>query len=189
MVGEVKLSNGQKLAMADWRANRLVDLLAKKAAAARELPPNAVKLLDSGTVAVIAAAKLLGRVTHAANNLRVSVLGEDGNVSTQIMRDATPAPKGHKRKQGSEEAKPSPAPAKARAKVAPPVKPWSEQVEKRPRVQTADSLHDARVSAYQEACLKHRVNEIGSSLASSSRTDTAASRIEAIRRRIGERNS
>ena len=60
--------NGQRLSTVDWRANRLVDALAKLDAALRELPAACVKLLDSAECAVKHSAKLLARVTHAANN-------------------------------------------------------------------------------------------------------------------------
>ena len=98
MVGELKLSNGQRLTMIDWRANRLVDYLARQGAAERQLPDGAVKLLDSANAAVKASAKLLGKVTHAANNHQVTVVDDEGNSTVQTVRDAMPAPKEHRRK-------------------------------------------------------------------------------------------
>eukprot|EP00973_Karenia_brevis_P076734 10658973-Karenia_brevis.AAC.1 len=60
MVGERKLSNGVKLTVVDWRANRLVDALAKMAAKPYAAPPATVKALESGAAAVRNAVALLG---------------------------------------------------------------------------------------------------------------------------------
>jgi len=67
-VGEVKLSNGLRLTMLHWRANRLVDALAKLSASQAQHLPEAVRLISSSEAAVRHAAKLLGRTTHAANH-------------------------------------------------------------------------------------------------------------------------
>ena len=46
-VGEVKMSNGQRLTTVDWRANRLVDALAKTSALEAQYFPSAIKYLKS----------------------------------------------------------------------------------------------------------------------------------------------
>ena len=61
-VGETKLSNGAGL-LVDWRANRLVDALAKLAAAQHQPPPAVVRILGWAQTALQHSAKLLGRVT------------------------------------------------------------------------------------------------------------------------------
>ena len=51
-VGEAKLFNGTRLSHLDWRANGLVDALAKAVAAIKQPPDAVVKLLDSAKVDV-----------------------------------------------------------------------------------------------------------------------------------------
>eukprot|EP00973_Karenia_brevis_P034718 4790364-Karenia_brevis.AAC.1 len=87
-IGVRTLSNGKELSAVDWRANRLVDSLAKKAAGANRAPSAALNLLDSATHAVKHAATLLGLVTHAANNHKEQVVAPDGKITTIIRRDA-----------------------------------------------------------------------------------------------------
>ena len=92
-VGEVLLSNGTRLSHVDWRANRLVDQLAKVAAKALCAPIETVKLLDGCDAACAHAAALLGIVTHAANNHKTVTYDEEGKVRTTIQRDSTDKPK------------------------------------------------------------------------------------------------
>ena len=91
-IGVTSKSNRKELTALDWRANRLVDALAKQAAAQRQAPESLTRLLKSAKVAVKHAAALLGEVTHAANNHKVVVNRPDGRVVTQVLRDATPKP-------------------------------------------------------------------------------------------------
>ena len=67
-VGEAKLSNGSRLTHIDWRANRLADALAKRAASDGAPPTAVLRLLKSAQAAVEFSAKLLGRITFAANH-------------------------------------------------------------------------------------------------------------------------
>ena len=182
MVGESKLSNGQRLSTVDWRANRLVDALAKLDAALRELPAACVKLLDSAECAVKHSAKLLARVTHAANNHRISECDENGVTCTRTIRDATPAPKGHKRKAVT--MLPQRAATKqprGELKVKAWVEPATAAVSKTQPV----TLHNARVKRREEACTMRRVDEIGAGLSSSS--VPASTRLEALERRVRAR--
>jgi hypothetical protein len=182
MVGEAKLSNNQRLTLVDWRANRLVDFLAKLAAAERQLSSGTVKLMDSATVAVRDAACLLGRVTHAANNHRVTVTDGNGNSVVQYVRDATPAPKGH-RSGKKRAASPEPVPSVPKKLVHASVKPWSE-----PRAPNPARVHRASVRAFSEACVVRRVNEIGASSTASGNTVPAATRMEGLWRRVRGRS-
>ena len=90
-VAEVKLSNGQRLSCIDWRANRSVDALAKGAAFRGPAPAARVQVLGAAEKAVRHAAMLLGRVTHAANNVRTVSMGPDGKPIVHIRRDASQA--------------------------------------------------------------------------------------------------
>ena len=87
-IGNRILSNGEKLSTVDWRANRLVDALAKQAAAQRQAPSAITRLLVSARVFVNHAACLLGCVTHAANNCRLEVVLPDGSREQKTCRHA-----------------------------------------------------------------------------------------------------
>jgi len=87
-VGVKVLSDGRKLSWIDWKANRLVDALAKQAAAQRQAPAAILRILKSAQPAVRHSAALLGRVTHAANHCQIEVVLADGRRVPQICRDA-----------------------------------------------------------------------------------------------------
>ena len=72
-----------------WRANRLVDGLAKIAAGRHRLPDWAFKMLGAAAQLVKHAAAQLGVVTHRANNHKVAHLIEGGAMVTKICRDST----------------------------------------------------------------------------------------------------
>jgi len=182
MIGERKLSNGQRLSTIDWRANRLADALAKLAAKERQLPKASLRLIVSGTAAVKHAAMLLGRVTHAANNHLVTSIGRDGELHTKVTRDASQAPRCYKRKT---DVKLQPAPPASFQKV---IKAWSEPSRQvLPTASNPNRLHNGRVRAHMEACTMRRVDEIGSSVACSGRLGVAGDRVEQVRRRVRER--
>eukprot|EP00973_Karenia_brevis_P009457 1276582-Karenia_brevis.AAC.1 len=92
-VGEVKGSNGRRLSPVDWRANRLVDKLAKIAAGARQHSQHVLKLFASADAATAHAACLLGVVTHKANNHEVTSTDGYGNTHTKKVRDSSDKPK------------------------------------------------------------------------------------------------
>ena len=87
-IGEAKLSNDNRLSCSDWRANRLVDMLAKAAAAAHLSCGR-----DVAEAAFAHAACCLGVVTHAANTHQVVALGEGGAEITSIQRDSIDKPR------------------------------------------------------------------------------------------------
>ena len=93
MVGEVKLGNGQRLSHIDWRANRLVDKLAKLAAWAAADNTSCFEVLKGGEAAAAHAAIVLGIVTHAANNHRTADRQPDGSVKHTVLRDSVDKPK------------------------------------------------------------------------------------------------
>ena len=87
-IDKAVLSNGKKLSVVDWSANRLVDALAKQAAAQRRAPVAITRLMASARVAVKHSARLLGRVTHAANQCKHEVVMPDGSKAQRTRRDA-----------------------------------------------------------------------------------------------------
>ena len=92
-VGEAKLSSGQRLSNVDWRANRLVDKLAKMAAGSHCEPEHLVELVAGLDAATVHAAALLGTVTHCANNHRITEMGDGGALTTCVVRDSVDEPR------------------------------------------------------------------------------------------------
>ena len=97
-IGVKVRSDGRLLTVVDWRANRLVDALAKLAAAFGQAPKAITRLLESGRIAVRHGAALLGVVTHAANNHKLQVERPDGTWGTSSIRDAQ-QPANHRKRQ------------------------------------------------------------------------------------------
>ena len=89
-IGERRLSNGIRLSAVDWRANRLVDVLTKQAAATRQAPASVLQMLKSAKAAVRHSAAQLGEVIYSANNHRVVVTMPDGSQIARIICDAKP---------------------------------------------------------------------------------------------------
>ena len=81
-------SNGGRVTVRDWRANRLVDSLAKKGAGLHRVPKEVRDFAASAYTAACHSLALLGAVTKAANHHQV--VGPDGCVS--IHRDSKPTP-------------------------------------------------------------------------------------------------
>jgi len=183
MIGEKKLSNGRRLSCIDWRANRLVDSLAKQAAAQKQLATDVSKALDSGAAAVKHSVMLLGRVTHAANNHQRVSIGLDGETTTAIARDASQCPKGLgrgvKRKAdvdaGAVKAK------RASDWALTHTKPWTD------KGASSSSVRRRTARTFQAAYTKRRVHEIGASLRAPADTVPAAVRLEQLRDRVRER--
>ena len=82
-------SGGRPITLGMWRANRLVDALAKLAARKHRLPAIVKQKLDDASTLLRYQAALLGVVTHAANNHRVEQVREDGTTVTIVQRDST----------------------------------------------------------------------------------------------------
>ena len=110
-------------------------------------------------------------------------MDDDGNVFHRTLRDATPAPKGHKRKVNAQP--PKPAPPKKPVKGL-TVKPWREPLVKAGKASAAH-LHRTRENAFQNECTKRRISEIGASLEASSSSVSAATRLEELARRARQR--
>ena len=79
--------------MVDWRANRLVDILAKKGTAAHVPNDDVVALLKSATVLTRHLAAQLGETTFIANNFKSEVQLEDGSWMTKVLRDSMAKPR------------------------------------------------------------------------------------------------
>jgi hypothetical protein len=151
--------------MIDWRANRLVDMLAKAAADALQCSVHVQKLLPSADAAVAHAACLLGVVTHVANHCAVTVVVDGGGSATRFARDSVDKPKIAANDASDDEPVALPVAAPVAAKpMAPPrvVKPWAPP---------SFSLQAKRDS---EDVTARRVKEIGDALGPSSTPPAAA---------------
>ena len=185
-VGEAKLSNGTRLSMVDWRANRLVDALAKMSALEAQHIPEVIKLLKGAEAAVKHAAKLLGRTTHAANNHAVVVEDVNGKQVTKITRDAMQAEHKPKRRLSPDrvgtqsqcrKAEQSESTGNGCTLLPPPLKA--------PRVGASGSLRAGNAQALERERLTRRVDEIGSALSVSAGKPSACERMAALRQRVG----
>ena len=87
-IGSAKKSNGAVVTSLDWRANRLVDLLAKKAASETRVSPQSLRTVTAAADAVRFSMAKLGAVTHAANNFKLVTYLPDGSPTTTIKRDS-----------------------------------------------------------------------------------------------------
>ena len=92
-VGQAVLSNGTRLSPIDWRANRLVDVLAKRAAAFHQLTTDAANTLAHAASLSQWALAQLARVTHSANNHETVLVDEQGVSHTKVTRDSMDRPK------------------------------------------------------------------------------------------------
>ena len=173
-VGEVKGSNGKRLTAVDWRANRLVDKLAKEAAGALQHSKHVIELFKSAEAATAHAACLLGVVTHAANNHVRTETDEFGQTSTKILRDSVDKPK-TKRASSAPPVQTKAVPSAPKELVVPrTVLPW--------RPPSAATLSRRELAA----TLERRVEAIGASLRATSgapATERMAQLAERIRAR------
>ena len=87
-IGQRHGSDGKKITTVDWRANRLVDALAKRGAESVRVGAETRSLVASAQAASLHAACLLGQVTFAANNHKAQQLDEKGNMVTVTLRDS-----------------------------------------------------------------------------------------------------
>ena len=90
-LGVVLRSDGQPVTELDWRANRLVDALARRRAFAEAAPRADVHRLELAARAAAAAAAALGACTFAANHHPVTCTSASGATIRVVRRDAVDA--------------------------------------------------------------------------------------------------
>jgi len=90
-IGRLVASDGKPITAVQWRANRLVDMLAKSAARPYRLPAAAGKILDTAAEAVEFSLAKLAAVTYAANHCKVDAVLPDGTTTRCIKRDSSGA--------------------------------------------------------------------------------------------------
>ena len=161
----------------------MADGLAKKAASDGALPGAVFRLLKSAQAAVEHSAKLLGRVTYAANHHVVQRADGEGSPIKHILRDSVDAPRGPRAKAG---ARPAPKAASvAKPDPARVVKPWEPPSSAAAKRSTTEPARQRRkLEAERDAELLHRrVQEVGHRLRPSSQRP-ASERVQALRNRV-----
>jgi hypothetical protein len=88
-IGVTLDSAGRPITATMWRANRLVDALAKRAAGQYRLPAWAVRRIEQAKQLVTYSAAKLGVVPHRANHFQVQEVTASGAVATRTHRDST----------------------------------------------------------------------------------------------------
>ncbi len=92
-IGRALKLDGTVVTAIEWRANRLVDALAKHAAAFDRVPRRTLEAVsDAGRLAEYSAA-LLGTVTECANNWKQEAVRHDGTPYRRTVRDSAPPPR------------------------------------------------------------------------------------------------
>ena len=92
-IGTAIKSNGKPITSLEWRANRLVDAIAKFEASRGMAPQTTVDLLTSATALVRHAAAQVGSATFFANNQTEPCQLANGKTVLKTIRDVQEAPK------------------------------------------------------------------------------------------------
>ena len=90
-IGRSLDSNGSEITAVEWRANRLVDALAKMAAQEGRLPSALFKLIEAASESVEFYAAKLGAATYEANHFKLQTVLPAGTTTHSTIRDSTAA--------------------------------------------------------------------------------------------------
>ena len=148
--------------------NRLADGLAKMVASDGAPPREVLRLLGSARAAVEYSAKLLGRVTYAANHHVVRRTDGEGNLVNRTFRDSADAPRGPRAKAGTRpKAK---AKSVEKAGTTYEVKPWEPpgSATVKHSIGALARQMRKRDGEREAELLRRRVQEIGAQLRPSS---------------------
>jgi hypothetical protein len=189
-LGVARLSDGTKLTPVDWRANRLVDQLAKMSAQWGVDSKHVTAFLDKAWLATQQAACTLGNVTYLANNFVAPFVGEDGSTIQRVYRDSCSANLTRKRNLTSKaEAKPigkrfcinksQSCTASEPVNVVGALPESATSYRRPPRTAT----HSGVRTHEQDRLLKRRVDQIRDSLRAPVNQLDASQRIAAVRLR------
>ena len=195
-VCERELSTGVRLFTIDWRANRLVDGLAKFAAG-RRFALLSSNVLANASKAVRHAAQLLGRVTHAANHHEVVQADADGGTVTKVFRDASKPVASRSRRCSQAGAVPRYQPAAEQLVPAALIAPsWTEMGPSpippplaASTGQKSRARHHSAARAAVRAATRRIVERLGAASSVRSASLSAVERIEALRARVRAREA
>ncbi len=185
----------------DWRANRLVDALAKAYAREVQLPKSFFDFISSARIAYKHSAAVLGCVTHAANNHKIQVIRNDGTVTYKTIRDSTDVawrqsglPTLKKKapdKQADERACKAPKEGHTVSNSVLVSQPALFSVCEQPASQSASSralrAHNKRGRDSEKERLTSRVAAIAATCTASPSRQSGHDRLEALKRRVRAR--
>jgi hypothetical protein len=193
-IGCIMKSNGKFITALDWRANRLVDKLAKLGAQQHCVPDLAIDTFNAASAAAEYCAALVGTVTFKANHHSIEVTRKNGSQGMSIVRDSLPGkrpPKPQKRKEVPE-ADSNAQPMHATTSVSASVHQSRPMHSEEPRVRSVQALQAAQ---FKKARLQaEAIQEQSFQAARRESRDkrpppapplmTAKDRMEALRRRV-----
>ena len=87
-IGRALMSNRVPISPIHWRANRLVDLLAKSVARPWRIKEDDRATIKDAEDTIAYSLAFLGAVTHAANHHKASVTRRDGSSYSATIRDS-----------------------------------------------------------------------------------------------------
>jgi len=191
-IGCLRKSNGGKVNEVDWRASRLVDILAKSVATSDAVPREVMAEVAAAQSAAEYSAATLGVVTFAANNHSVPGIGIDGLPCVRICRDSLPR-QGAALRRRLHRQEVLPPPPSIAATMA-PARLGIKRIRSDPPLVAAGRAKKRRLALATEAARSCRVDAEGVARWISERQyapasgPTAASRMEQLRRRIQEKS-
>ena len=83
-------SDGVPVSALDWRANRLIDALAKAATSDSRISAGAIRLVGNADAAAEYVAGLAGATARAANTCVQHTMRDDGSLARTVCRDSRP---------------------------------------------------------------------------------------------------
>ncbi len=185
------LSNGRLYTTLDWRANRLVDALAKAFANDMAAPKSLMDVVLSARVAQKHSLALLGCVTHRANNHVVAVTRDDGSTTSVTKRDVTEPPTRHLTKDLPKERTPAAPAGEAQGEPLPDCEAVDEvwtsctQTKRLSAKDRAARSHHKRAKVSEEQCVLTRLADIGAACTARAATlPSATARLQAIAERV-----
>ena len=182
-VGQIRLSNGSRITPADWRANRLVDKLAKDAAGFHSLTKEADAFINSSAKLSQHCLAQLAHVTHAANHHSVVRVDEHGTATTHVIRDSMPKPRFERRTNKRVRA-PQPPPRDISS-----VKPWQPETvlddsARRAKVRRTATVQRAKANHAQIAqCLSRMASKVHTTSTNECSDAKRARLLETVRER------
>ncbi len=183
-IGRALKLDGTVVTALEWRANRLVDALAKHAAAFDRVPQRTLEAVShAGRLAEYSAA-LLGTVTECANNWKQETVRHDGTPYWRTVRDSAPPPRASRPRKPLAAPEPQPALAAPEATELCPLRvrsaPAATHGAKRTKLATAEKWREeAREAAGVSRWLARTQLRPG-------RGATAAERMQSLQQRVRE---
>ena len=190
-VGFTLRSDGTLVTKVDWRANRLVDVLARHAANRHRVPQATRELLNLARETVEFYAARVGAVTKAANSYTQTAFREDGTTYLAKHRDAEPPPPRRARARSTPVVRKLAAPSTGQNPAAAPLtQPHRAEGQKAALTKSNDTVQFCRL-AQEARFLASWHQDMACKLqrrAPDPHAPTAGERLSAMRARIREKS-